>query len=98
MSKKEVTATQAGTVTLCNEISGRLQSPSLRAKEIYFAECNQVKRHGELLFMNSRNHVDKSAVEAGKRAAFILVAALTLTLHSRVNNRLSAIPPSLLDR
>jgi hypothetical protein len=24
--------------------------------------------------MNSRNHVDKSAVEAGKRAAFILVA------------------------
>ncbi|MGA8441321.1 MAG: hypothetical protein WB762_03105 [Candidatus Sulfotelmatobacter sp.] len=30
--------------------------------------------------MNSRNHVDKSAAEAGKRAAFIVVATLALTL------------------
>jgi hypothetical protein len=30
--------------------------------------------------MNSRNHVHKSAVETGKRAAFIVVGALALTL------------------
>lgn len=30
--------------------------------------------------MNSRNYVHKSAVEAGKRAAFVVVAALALTL------------------
>jgi hypothetical protein len=37
-------------------------------------------RSGELILMNSRNHVDKPAVETGKRAAFIVVAALALTL------------------
>jgi hypothetical protein len=37
--------------------------------EVYFAKCNQVKRCGELIFKNSRNHMEKSAVKAGKRAA-----------------------------
>jgi hypothetical protein len=32
------------------------------------------------MLMNSRNHLYKSAVEAGKRVAFIVVAALALTL------------------
>jgi hypothetical protein len=41
---------------------------------------NPVKRPGELRLMNSRNHVHKSAVETGKRAAFIVVGALALTL------------------
>src|ERR1700727_3051864 len=30
--------------------------------------------------MNSRNHVDESAVDAGKRAALLVIAALVLTL------------------
>jgi hypothetical protein len=42
--------------------------------------------------MNSRNHVRKSAAEAGKRAAVIVVAALALTLPLR--SRQSAIGDS----
>jgi hypothetical protein len=59
-------------------IGGGLVSP--QAGNVYFAKFNQVKRRGELIFMNSRNHVNKSAVEAGKGAAFILLAALTFAL------------------
>ena len=54
--------------------------PSPRAMEVYFANFNPVMRRGELILMNSGNYVHKSAVEAGKRAAFIVVAALALTL------------------
>jgi hypothetical protein len=48
--------------------------------EVYFANFNPVERRGELILMNPRNYVHKSAVEAGKQAAFIVVAALALTL------------------
>jgi hypothetical protein len=57
---------------------GKRRSP--RAIEVYCAKFNPVKRRGELIFMNSRNYVRKSAVETGKRAAFIVVAAVALTL------------------
>jgi len=51
--------------------------------DVYFAKFNQGKRRGELILMNSRNHVHKSAVEAGKQVAVIVVAALALTLPLR---------------
>jgi hypothetical protein len=44
--------------------------------EVYFAKFNQVKQRGELILMNSRNHVDKSAAEAGKQAGLFVVAAI----------------------
>src|SRR5580698_1859676 len=52
---------------------------------VYFAKFNPVKRRGELIIMNSRNYARKSAVETGKRAALIVVAAalLTLPLHGQ---------------
>jgi hypothetical protein len=63
----------------------RLLFPSQLAEGTYlFAEkFNPINRGGELIRMNSRNYVHKSAVEAGKRAAVIVVAALTLTLPLR---------------
>ena len=51
--------------------------------DVYFAKFNQGKRRSELILMNSRNHVHKSAVEAGKQAAVIVAAALALTLPPR---------------
>ena len=51
--------------------------------EVYFAKFNQVKRLGELIIMNFRNRVYKSTVEAGKRAVFIVAAALALTLQAK---------------
>src|ERR1039458_346710 len=50
---------------------------------LYFAKFNPAKPRGELIVMNS--NVRKSAVETGKRAAFIVVAAglLTLPLHGQ---------------
>jgi hypothetical protein len=61
------------------------KSLSPRPVKVYFAKFNPAKRRGELIFMNPKNYVPKSAVEAGKRAAFILVTAvaLTLPLHSQ---------------
>jgi len=47
---------------------------------VYFAKFNPVKRRGELIIMNSKNYVQKSAVERGKRAAFMVMAAVVLTL------------------
>ena len=61
-----------------------LSPPPIKA---YLARFNPPKRRGELIVMNSKNVVSKSAVETGKRAAFILVAAvlLTLPLHGQHN-------------
>jgi len=59
------------------------QGASPRAMEVYFAKFNQVKRLGELIIMNFRNRVYKSTVEAGKRAVFIVAAALALTLQAK---------------
>src|ERR1700690_2654255 len=47
---------------------------------VYFAKFNPARRRGELIIMNSKNSVHKSAIETGKRAAFIVVAAVVLTL------------------
>ena len=44
--------------------------------KVYFANFNPVKRLGELILMNFSNHGHKSAAEAGKRVAFIVVAAM----------------------
>ena len=65
---------------LLNEGSG-----SPRRVSVYFARFNPPKRRGELIVMNSKNYVSKSAVEAGKRAAFIVVAAalIALPLHGQ---------------
>jgi len=53
---------------------------SRRPIRIYFAKFNPVKQRGELIVMNSKNYVQKSAVETGKRAAFVVLAAILLTL------------------
>ncbi len=52
---------------------------------VYFAQFNPVKRRGELIVMNPKNYVHKSAVETGKRAALMVLAAalLTLPLHGQ---------------
>jgi hypothetical protein len=51
-----------------------------RPIRVYFAKFNPAKRRGELIVMNSKNYARKSAVETGKRAALIVVAAVLLTL------------------
>jgi hypothetical protein len=51
-----------------------------RPVRVYFAKFNPTKRRGELIIMNPRNDAGKSAVETGKRVAFIVVAAVVLTL------------------
>jgi len=48
--------------------------------KVYFAKFNPAKRRGELIVMNSRNNVRKSAVETAKRAAFLAMSAAVLTL------------------
>src|ERR1700676_4843652 len=60
-------------------------SGSPRRVSVYFARFNPPKRRGELIVMNSKNYVSKSAVEAGKRVAFIVVAAalIALPLHGQ---------------
>jgi hypothetical protein len=62
--------------------SQSLSPPPLR---IYFAKFNPVQRRGELIVMNSKNYARKSAVETGKRAALVVLAAalLTLPLHGQ---------------
>ncbi len=47
---------------------------------VYFAKFNPVKRRGELIVMDSKSYVHKSALETGKRAALIIVAAVLLGL------------------
>jgi hypothetical protein len=47
---------------------------------IYFAKFKPSMRRGELIVMNSKNDVRKSAVGIGKRAALLVVAAVLLTL------------------
>jgi hypothetical protein len=56
------------------------KSLSPRPIRVYFAKFNPAKRRGEVIIMNSKNYVHKSAVETGKRAAFIFLAAVVLTL------------------
>ena len=43
---------------------------SPRPISIYFAKFNPVKRRGELIIMNSRNDLRKSAVETDKAGGF----------------------------
>jgi Putative beta-barrel porin-2, OmpL-like. bbp2 len=57
---------------------GKNVSP--RPVRVYFAKFNPAKRRGELIVMNSENYVLKSAVETGKRAALLVVAAVVLTM------------------
>jgi len=57
---------------------GKNVSP--RPVRVYYAKFNPSRRRGELIAMNSKNYVRKSAVETGKRAALIVVAAVLLTL------------------
>jgi len=61
------------------------KSLSPQPMRVYFAKFNPVKRRGELIVMNFKNDVRKSAVETGKRAALIVVAAglLTHPLHGQ---------------
>jgi Putative beta-barrel porin-2, OmpL-like. bbp2 len=56
------------------------KSLSPRPIRVYFAKFNPVKRRGELIVMNPKNYAHKSVVETGKRAAFIVLAAVLLTL------------------
>lgn len=61
------------------------KSLSPRPLRIYFAKFNPVQRRGELIVMSSKNYAQKSAVETGKRAALVVLAAalLTLPLHGQ---------------
>jgi len=56
------------------------KSLSPRPGRVYFAKFNPAERRGELITMNAKNYVRKSAVETGKRAALIVVAAVVLAL------------------
>jgi hypothetical protein len=47
---------------------------------VYFAKFSPANRRGEPIIMNSKNAVHTSAVETGKRAVLIAVAAVLLTL------------------
>jgi hypothetical protein len=77
---------------------GKKLSP--RPIRIYFAKFNPVKRRGELIIMNSRNDVHKSAAKMTKRAAFIVVAAalLTVPMHGQHTPNdvpaVTAVPPN----
>src|SRR5579872_3593906 len=67
-------------VALLKESNG-----SQRPVRVYFARFSPAKRRGELIVMNSKSYMRKTAVEASKRAAFVVVAAalLTLPLHGQ---------------
>jgi Putative beta-barrel porin-2, OmpL-like. bbp2 len=66
-------------------IVSEANSRSTQAIRVYFAKFNPAKRRGEVIFMNSNNYVRKSAVDTGKRAALIVMAAalMTLPLHGQ---------------
>src|SRR5579864_6754076 len=76
------------------------RSQSLQPLRVYFARFNPAKRRGELMIMNSRNDMHKSAAEMTKRAAFIVVAAalLTLPMHGQHTPTdapaVTAVPPN----
>jgi Putative beta-barrel porin-2, OmpL-like. bbp2 len=61
------------------------KSRSMQPIRVYFAKFNPAKRRGELILMNPKNYVQKSAMETAKRAAFMVAVAvaLTLPLHSQ---------------
>lgn len=61
---------------LLKEGKGRSSQP-LR---VYFVKFKPSGQRGELIIMDSKSYVPKSAVETGKRAAFIVMAAAALTL------------------
>jgi hypothetical protein len=50
---------------------------------VYFAKFNPAKRRGELIIMNSKNYMPKSAKETGKRAVFIVLLTVLLSLPLR---------------
>ena len=62
-------------VALLREVRSLWQRP----ERVYFAKFNPAKRRGELIFMN-QDYMQKCAGEIGKRTAFIVVAAMALTL------------------
>jgi hypothetical protein len=78
----------------------REEKLSPRPIRIYFAKFNPVKRRGELIIMNSRNDLHKSAVETTKRAAFIVAAAalLSIPMHGQHTPNdapgVTAVPPN----
>ncbi len=68
------------------------KSVSPRPARIYFAKFNPTKRSGELIIMNSNNSMRESTAENGKRVAFIVIAALVLTLPLQSQQTVSDIP------
>src|SRR5579872_1833488 len=58
---------------------------SPRPVRVYFARFDPANRRGEMILMNSKNYAQKDAGGFGKRAAFIVAAAvaLALPLHSQ---------------
>ncbi|MGH9497726.1 MAG: outer membrane beta-barrel protein [Terriglobales bacterium] len=58
----------------------RERESSLGSAKLQLADLNPVRRHKEPIVINSRNYERKPAVEFGKRAAFIAMAAVALTL------------------
>jgi putative OmpL-like beta-barrel porin-2 len=61
-------------------IVSEASSRSTQPIRVYFAKFNPAKRRGEVIFMNSKNYVRKSAVGTGKRAALIVMAGALMTL------------------
>jgi hypothetical protein len=70
---------------------GKNVSP--RPVRVHFAKFNPARRRGELIIMNSKNDVRKSAAETGKRAAFIVLAAVLLTLPLHGQQTANHVPP-----
>src|SRR5579863_5764290 len=54
-----------------------------RRVKVYFVKVDPSKQRGELILMNSTQQAYKSATQAGKRAAFLLMAAVLLAPSAR---------------
>ena len=66
------------------------KSLSPRPVRVHFAKFNPSKRRGELIIMDSKSY--KSAVETGKRAVLIVIAAALLTLPLHGQHTASDVP------
>ena len=69
------------------------KSVAPRPVRVYFAKFNPVKRRGELIIMNPNKSVHKSAARTAKRAAFVVVAAVLLTLPLHGQHTPNDVPP-----
>jgi Putative beta-barrel porin-2, OmpL-like. bbp2 len=73
---------------------GKRTSLSPRPVRVSFAKFNPAKRRGELMLMNPKDYLQKSAGDIGKRAAFMVVTAVALTLPLHSQQTANEVPAS----